>query len=313
MNILFHAYPHNARAWIQCLQQQLPQAHIRLWRPGDHGAADYLITRHPPADLLIDRPDLQAIFNLGAGADSLLQALRDPIATLPQSIPLVRLEDAGMASQMVDYVVHAVLHQYRQFEDYANYRRLRQWHVLSAPRKKNFQVGILGLGILGSAVAVALDSLGFEVRGWSRRAKPEARIPYEYGTQGLPQFLKGLNCLINLLPLTPETENILNRALFQQLAPGAYLINVARGAHLVEADLLEAIQTGTLSGARLDVMRLEPLPADHPFWQEPRISITPHISAVNLLEPSMKQIAQKIRALCRGESISGVIDRHSSY
>ncbi len=313
MNILFYAYPHDAQPWMQCLQQHLPEAHIRLWTPGDDHAADYLITRHPPAHLLIDRPDLKAVFNLGAGVDSLLQALQDPIATLPDRIPLVRLEDAGMASQMVDYVLHAVLHHYCRFEEYGNYRRQGQWHVLSAPSKNHFHIGILGLGVLGSAVACALASLGFDVRGWSRREKPEAKVPCKHGAQGLPQFLQGLNCLINLLPLTPETENILNRRLFQPLAPGAYLINVARGAHLLEADLLEAIHTGTLSGARLDVMRFEPLPVDHPFWQEPRISITPHISAVNLLEPSMQQIAEKIHTLRRGEGISGVIDRQHHY
>ena len=313
MEILFYAYPHNAAQWIQSLKNHLPGANVRFWEPGDDGPAEYLITRNPPPELLVDRPGLRSVFNLGAGVDGLLQALQDPTATLPDHVPLIRLDDAGMASQMVDYVLHAVLHRFRHFEAYDQYRRQGQWHPLKGPNKAHFQIGILGLGLLGSEVAKALVALGFQVRGWSRQPKHDSVVPCESGAPGRTPFLAGLDCLINLLPLTPETEKILNRSLFRQLAPGAYLINVARGGHLVEDDLLGALQDGELSGARLDVTRVEPLPADHPFWREPRISITPHISAVNLIEPSMQQIAHKILALGRGEAVAGVVDRQRGY
>lgn len=313
MDILFYAYSHNAAQWIQSLKSHLPGANVRFWEPGDDGPAEYLITRNPPPRLLVDRPGLRAVFNLGAGVDGLLQALQDPTATMPSHVPLIRLDDAGMASQMVDYVLHAVLHQFRHFETYEQYRRQGQWHPLKGRDKANFQIGILGLGLLGSEVAKALIALGFQVRGWSRHPKHASVAPCESGAQGMKPFLAGLDCLINLLPLTPETENILNRSLFRQLARGAYLINVARGGHLVEDDLLGALQDGELGGARLDVTRIEPLPAEHPFWREPRISITPHISAVNLIEPSMQQIAHKILGLDRGEAVAGVVDRQRGY
>ncbi len=313
MKILFYAYPDHAEAWMRSLESHLPGAQVRFWQKGDDAPADHLVTRNPPPQLLIDRPGLRAVFNLGAGVDALMQALTHPEATLPARVPVIRLDDAGMAGQMVDYVVHAVLHHHRHFEDYAISRRQGLWLPLPPPDKATFQVGVLGLGLLGSEVAKALSALGFQVRGWSRQPKADSVVPCHAGAGGMGEFLRGLNCLINLLPLTPETENILQRDLFEQLARGAYLINVARGGHLVEADLLSAIQSGQLSGARLDVTRTEPLPAEHPFWSEPRISITPHISAVNLIEPSMRQIATKIRALAAGKAVAGVVDRQRGY
>ncbi|MES2888292.1 MAG: glyoxylate/hydroxypyruvate reductase A [Pseudomonadota bacterium] len=313
MKILFYAYPDNAEVWMRSLESHLSGAQIRFWQPGDEAAADHLVVRNPPSELLTDRPGLRAVFNLGAGVDGLMQALQHPAATLPAHVPLIRLDDAGMASQMVDYVVHAVLHHHRHFEAYAASRAQGAWQVLPAPDKAAFEVGVLGLGLLGTEVAKALSALGFKVRGWSRKAKADSVVPCQAGASGMAPFLQGLNCLINLLPLTVDTENVLNKVLFAQLARGAYLINVARGGHLVEADLLEAVGTGQLSGARLDVFRTEPLPAEHSFWNEPRISMTPHISAVNLVEPSMRQIAGKIRALAQGQAVAGVVDRQRGY
>lgn len=313
MKVLFYAYPDNADAWMASLASYLPEAQIRFWQPGDNSPAEHLITRHPPPELLINRTGLQAVFHLGAGVDSLMQTLSHPGVHLPDTVRLIRLDDAGMATQMVDYVVHAVLHHHRRFEDYATARRQGQWRVLPPPDKDAFQIGVLGLGLLGSHVARALSALGYSVRGWSRHAKDDSVVPCHAGSAGMPSFLSGLNCLINLLPLTQETENILNTTLFAQLARGAYLINVARGGHLVEPDLLSAVQSGQLSGARLDVTRDEPLPSEHPFWAEPRISITPHISAITLIEPSMRQIAGKIRALAQGQAVIGTIDRQRGY
>lgn len=313
MKILFYAYPDQAVTWIRSLEFHLPEAQVRFWERGDDASAEYLVTRDPPPQLLTDRPGLRAVFNLGAGVDALMQALRHPEATLSASVPLIRLDDAGMAPQMVDYVVHAVLHHFRHFEDYAASRRQGLWRPLPPPDKASYPIGILGLGLLGSEVAKALSGLGFAVRGWCRQPKANSVVPCHAGDGAMGDFLGGLRCLINLLPLTPETENILQRRLFDQLAPGAYLINVARGGHLHEADLLEAIRRGQLSGARLDVTRTEPLPQDHPFWCEPRISITPHISATNLIDPSMRQIADKIRALMAGQAVAGTVERQRGY
>lgn len=313
MKILFYAYAQQAGQWIGCLQEQLPKAEVRYWQVGDDGPADYLIVRNPPPALLCEREGLKAVFNLGAGVDALMHALADPSVSLPASVDIIRLDDAGMGPQMVEYVVHAVLHYFRRFDEYEQLSREGRWQQLPPLEKSEFPIGIMGLGVLGGRIADALAACGFVLRGWSRSPRDHASVRCHAGSAALPEFLGGLKCLVNLLPLTPETENILDRKLFERLVRGAYLVNVARGAHLVEEDLLAAVRSGQIAGARLDVMRTEPLPADHVFWKEPRISITPHISALTRLEDSIRQIADKIRTLEGGCQVGGVVIRERGY
>jgi glyoxylate/hydroxypyruvate reductase A len=313
MKILFYGHSGQAEQWISRVQEQFPAAEIRTWQPGDDGSADYLIARNPPPALLGDREGLKAVFNLGAGVDALMRSLADPSVSLPASVAIIRLDDAGMGSQMVEYVVHAVLHYFRRFDEYEQLLREGQWQQVPPREKRDFPVGIMGLGVLGGQIADALAAYGFVLRGWSRSPREHASMRCHAGSAALPEFLGGLKCLVNLLPLTPETENILDRALFARLEHGAYLVNVARGAHLVEEDLLAAVRCGQIAGARLDVARTEPLPADHAFWKEPRISITPHISALTRLEDSVVQIAEKIRALESGGQVNGVVIRERGY
>jgi glyoxylate/hydroxypyruvate reductase A len=171
----------------------------------------------------------------------------------------------------------------------------------------------MGLGVLGERVAKALQVFEFPVNGYSRSAKNLPGIRSFSGAQGWPEFLAATRVLVNLMPLTPETENILNKDTLSQLQPGGYLINVARGKHLVEEDLITLIDSGHLAGATLDVFRTEPLPADHPFWRHPQITVTPHTSARTLREESIAQIVGKIQALQRGEAINGVVDPQRGY
>jgi glyoxylate/hydroxypyruvate reductase A len=171
----------------------------------------------------------------------------------------------------------------------------------------------MGLGVLGERVAKALQMFEFPVNGYSRSPKDLAGIRCFSGLQALPDFLAATRVLVNLMPLTPETENILNHATLSQLQKGGYLINVARGKHLVEEDLIALIDNGHLAGATLDVFRTEPLPAGHPFWQHPKITVTPHTSARTLREESIAQIVGKMQALQRGESINGVVDHQRGY
>ncbi|XVJ68274.1 MAG: glyoxylate/hydroxypyruvate reductase A [Rhizobacter sp.] len=313
MNIIFHAYLENSQEWVDSIKKHIPGCQVRLWTEGDNRPADYLLVRNPPIKILSHREGLRAVFNVGAGADGLLEALRSPEANIPGNLPLIRLEDAGMASQMVDYVVHAVLHYFRRFDVYHAQQQASRWFQLPPPDKETFEVGILGLGVLGSEVAGTLQSLGFPVRAWRRSKKSETPFVTYEGMQELPYFLQGVKCLINLLPLTEETRGILNKKNFAKLAPKAYLINVARGGHLVEADLLDALQDGQLAAARLDVAEVEPLPSSHPFWRHPNISVTPHISAVNLVDPCVRQIAEKINSLERGQPIAGLLSRDQGY
>jgi glyoxylate/hydroxypyruvate reductase len=263
--------------------------------------------------MLAARGDLRAVFNLGAGVDAILALEREAPGTLPPGVPLVRLEDTGMAPQMAEYVVHAVLRYLRRFDEYAQLQAEHRWQVLEPHPRESFTVGVLGLGVLGAHVAQAVASFGLPVRGYSRSAREIAGIETYAGPAQFDAFLDGVKVLVNLLPHTPDTHDVLNAKAFARLAEGAYLINVARGAHLVERDLLDALRSGKIAAATLDVFREEPLPSNHAFWREPRITITPHSSALTLRAESVAQIAQKITALTRGEAITGIVDIARGY
>lgn len=313
MDIMFYKDGDDAAPWLAEISQCLPRARVREWLPGDQGRADYALVWKPPADMLRQREGLRAVFNLGAGVDGLLAMLRAEPALLPSQVPLIRIEDAGMAVQMVQYVSHAVLRHYRRMDDYARLKLRGAWAPLPPREPSTYVVGVMGLGALGVQVATSLAALGFPVRGWSRSARQVPGMRCFAEPEGLRAFAGGLQALVNLLPLTAATENILNQHLFAQLAPGATLINVARGAHLVEHDLIAALDSGQLESATLDVFREEPLPPEHPFWRDQRIEITPHIAAETTLFASIRQIAAKIRALENGEAVAGVVDLRRGY
>ncbi|MBN3791887.1 glyoxylate/hydroxypyruvate reductase A [Burkholderia sp. Ac-20353] len=313
MRILFHSSYQDAGAWRAELAQALPEADLRAWQPGDTAAADYALVWRAPRELFAPRDGLRAIFNLGAGVDALLELEREHPGTLPRGIPLVRLEDSGMAQQMVEYVTHAVLRYLRRFDEYDALQRARRWQALEPHPRATFTVAVLGLGVLGAQVARALAGLGLPVRGYSRSPKQLDGIATYAGEAEFDACIDGAKVLVNLLPSTPDTDGILDARTFARLAPGAYVINVARGAHLVETDLLDALASGSIAAATLDVFQHEPLPEDHPFWHAPRVTITPHSSAETLRMDAIEQIAGKIRAFERGEPVSGVVDYARGY
>lgn len=302
-----------AQDWRDQLSRRLPGSTIRVWQPGDDGPTDYLLVWKPPAQVLMQRPGLKAIVNLAAGVDTLLDVLRANPGLVPPQVPILRMEDAGMAAQMVDFARYQVLRFFRRMHDYDGQGRAQQWAKLAPETKETFAVGVMGLGVLGAEVAAGVAALGFPVRGWSRSAKTLEGIDCHAGEAALPGFLRGLRVLINMLPLTPQTENVLDRALFDQLDAPAYVVNIGRGQHLVEADLLDAIARGQIGGAALDVFRVEPLPSGHPFWQEPRIAVTPHIAAVTLNDAGVQQVVRKLQALQSGAPVSGVVDLQRGY
>jgi glyoxylate/hydroxypyruvate reductase A len=290
----------------------LPEADITQWREGASDKlppCDYAVVWAPPAAMLRELAEVKAIFHTGAGVDALLK-FGD---ALPAHVPIVRLGDAGMGVQMAEYVLHAVLRYFRRFDDYEAQARKGEWTPLPQHRKENFSIGVLGMGVLGSRVLDALAPFGFPLRGWSRSAKDRPGVQCFSGTTELETFLRGSRVLVNMLPLTPETSNLLDRSRLSALPHQAYVINVARGAHIAEPDLLTLIKSGHIAGATLDVFRNEPLPVQHPFWQEPRITITPHISATTLRQESVAQIAGKIRDLQAGRMIADVVDRSRGY
>ncbi len=292
--------------WVQGLQQAFPGASVSAWAAGA-APADHAIVWAPPQQFIDEQPGLQTLFNIGAGVDALLQL------KLPSSLKVVRLDDAGMSVQMAEYVCHAVIRHFREFDGYDADTASGKWSYRKPRSRADFAVGVMGLGVLGERVAKALQVFEFPVNGYSRSAKDLPGIRCFSGAQGLSDFLAATRVLVNLMPLTPETENILNQDTLAQLQPGGYLVNVARGKHLVEEDLIALVDSGHMAGATLDVFRTEPLPADHAFWKHPKITVTPHTSARTLREESIAQIVGKIQALQRGESINGVVDHQRGY
>ncbi|MBS0607778.1 MAG: glyoxylate/hydroxypyruvate reductase A [Proteobacteria bacterium] len=306
MKITYCCADTKAEPWLQGLAAALPRADITLWQPGAP-RADYAVVWAPPQQFIDEQPGLKALFNIGAGVDALL-GLR-----LPPRLPVVRLDDAGMAVQMAEYVCHAVIRHFRDLGGYEADMRAGHWAYRRPPRRQDFPVGIMGLGVLGQRVARALAQFEFPVLGWSRGPRQVEGVRCFSGPEGFNDFLAATRVLVNLLPLTPETRDIMNQGTLSLLKPGAYVINVARGAHLVDEDLLALIDSGHVAGATLDVFRTEPLPADHPFWQQPRITLTPHTSARTLRDESIAQIVRKITALERGEPIAGIVDHARGY
>jgi len=306
MRIAFCCTDTKAEPWLQGLGQALPGASIEVWQPGA-APADYAVVWAPPQQFLDEQPGLRALFNIGAGVDALLK-LR-----LPTGAQVVRLDDAGMSVQMAEYVSHAVIRHFREFDAYEADMREGRWSFRKPRSRADFPVGVMGLGVLGARVAQALSVFEFPVHGWSRTPKVLEGVRTHHGDVGLQTFLSSCRVLVNLLPLTPDTRDILNRETLGRLLPGGYLVNVARGAHLVEEDLLALLDRGHLAGATLDVFRTEPLPPEHPFWRSPKLTLTPHTSARTLRDESIAQIAGKIRALEAGQPIAGLVDRVRGY
>ena len=306
MKITFCCTDTKAEPWLEGLRAALPQAEVSLWQPGA-ALADHAVVWAPPQQFFDEQTQLQGVFNIGAGVDALLKLRLPPQATV------VRLDDAGMSVQMAEYVCHAVIRHTREFDAYETDTRAGKWSFRKPLDRADFPVGVMGLGVLGERVARALLHFEFPVRGWSRSQKNLDGVPCYAGVGQLPEFLASCRVLVCLLPLTPETRDILRRDTLALLQPGGYLINVARGAHLVEEDLLALLHEGHLTGATLDVFRTEPLPAGHPFWQHPQITITPHNSARTMRDISIAQIVGKIAALAQGHRVAGTVDTARGY
>lgn len=306
MRILFSASNTKPAPWIDALREALPGAEVVEWQPGAP-AADHAVVWAPPQQLFDEQPGLKAVFSLGAGVDALLQL------SLPKGARVVRLDDAGMSVQMAEFVCHAVIRHFRELDVYDQEAAQARWGFRKPRLRNEFPVGIMGLGVLGARVAQAVGQFEFPVVGWSRTPKEVPGVRCFAGEAQFDSFLAATRILVCLLPLTAETDGIMNAKTLARLQPGGYVINVARGAHLVEEDLVPLVDSGHLAGATLDVFRTEPLPPEHPFWRHPKITVTPHTAARTLREETIAQIAAKIRAMARGEPIAGVVDRIRGY
>jgi glyoxylate/hydroxypyruvate reductase A len=295
--------------YVQELKSLAPSEDIRAW-PDIGETADIefaLAWNHPPGEFQ-KFSNLKCIASIGAGVDHIL---RDP--DLPDGIPVTRVIDPTMSQFMSEYVLLSILNHCRQFELYKKDQIEKRWQPQIPLFARDIRIGIMGLGQLGADAATKLFQLGFRVIGWRRTHTTIEGVRIFAGKDQLTPFLSQSNILVCLLPLTPATKGILNHELFKRLPPGAYVINVARGAHLIENDLLAALNTGHLSGACLDVFEVEPLPQNHPFWHHPKITLTPHISSITDPKAVMPQIIENYQRMKDGRALRHVVDRKRGY
>ncbi|MGB0866376.1 MAG: 2-hydroxyacid dehydrogenase [Granulosicoccaceae bacterium] len=294
-------------AWQEAFAAVAPSLPLEF---GDHWTSEdvkYALVWQPPLGMLASLPNLRAIFSMGAGIDHIT---RDP--ELPQ-LPLVRQRDAGMGEQMAEYALYAALHYQRDFDRMRLQQSQKRWDASVSGVKPKLKVGVLGMGTLGSKVALALLNNGFGVSGWSRSIKQIEGVASYSGESGLADFLAGTELLICLLPDTPKTRGIVDKVLLQQLPKGAAVVNLARGALVVDQDLLAALDTGQIRGAMLDVFHREPLPQEHPYWQHPKVVITPHIAAETVFHASAQQVAADIQRLEQGLAPVESVDLQRGY
>ena len=283
---------------------------LHVWDGRPIGAR-YAIGWVPPAELFAVETQLRAVFNLGAGVDALLSR-----GLVPAHVPIIRLVDAGMATRIAEYSCFAIARITRGLDRFAPPPTgLRDWNAFR-PREEVIRVGVLGLGAMGSAVLEAAARFGYPVAGWSRTPRRMPGVETFAGAGQLDAFLGVSNILVNALPLTTQTQDLLDRRAFAQMPRGAHVINVGRGGTILDEDLIAALDDGQLASATLDVFRVEPLPADHPFWAHPRITVTPHLAAPTPYGPAARQIAAGLKQLESGvpaRELAGYVDRSEGY
>ncbi|MBN3581863.1 glyoxylate/hydroxypyruvate reductase A [Algoriphagus aestuarii] len=296
----------NADPWIKVLTSQDPDLKIQVYPDiKSPQEVEVVMLWNHPKGILNSFPNLKLISSMGAGVDHILND-----DSVPEEIPIVRIVDEKLTFSMTNYVIMGVLNFHRQITRYQKDQSNHIWDM-SNPEIP-VKVGVMGVGALGGDVLEKLSFMGFEVAGFGFSEKRD--FPYSYYSKDeIQQFLSSVNVIVCLLPLTPDTENILNLELFSQCNPGSYLINVARGKHLVEEDLMVALEKGYLSGALLDVYRKEPLPADHPFWEEEKIMMTPHIASVTNPQAAAPQVIENIRRVKANQPLNNLVIRQRGY
>ena len=305
---LYRGKPDVAERWRKLFATHAPEVDYRAWpEAGALSEIRYIGLWDWEPGFEQYFPNLEVVFSLGAGIDQFIKA------GLPEHLQIVRIIDTDLTAQMVEYVSCAVMAHHRELISYQalRARRIREPRPVRLASER--RVGVMGLGVLGSAAIERLKALGFQCSGWSRTPKEIEGVTCYSGPDGISPFLAKTEILVCLVPLTPETEGILNAGVFEKLPTGAGLVNVGRGGHLIEQDLLAALDSGHLSGAILDVFETEPLPPEHPFWTHPKILMTPHVASTTRPESVALGVIENLRRLARGEVPRGLVDRRANY
>ena len=308
MTLLYKADPERGKQWAQWFAQKAPEVPFRLWPDiGDPADVRYLAAWQPPEDPARTLPNLEVIFSVGAGIDQF------DLSRVPPHIAVVRMIEPGIVEGMVEYVTQAVLTIHRDLFDYVLQQRQRVWREMPVRAASTRRVGVLGLGMLGTAVLERLRLFGFPCAGWSRSEHRIEGVECFAGVEALDAFLARTDVLVCLLPLTDATRGMLDKRVFGRLPKGASFINVGRGPQVNQQDLLDALDSGQLQNAILDVTDPEPLPEAHPFWMHPRVRITPHIASATRPETAVDVVVENIRRWRDGVAMVGQVDRTRGY
>ena len=309
MALLFLSEADPVEPWRDALLAEMPDLDFRIWpdQVGDPNDIDVALVWRPPPGELSRYPNLKAILSLGAGIDALIED-----DTLPD-LPLARMVDPSLTRTMADYILLAVLRHHRQFDLFEREQRAGRWTFVFPKAARERTVGIMGLGVLGETAAVQLRNHDFKVQGWSRSPKTIEGVTSFHGQNQLQRFLESTEILVCLLPLTPDTRGVLNASLFAALPKDACLINAARGGHLVDSDLIQALDQGHLAAATLDVFETEPLPATSPLWRHEKILITPHVASYCVPETAASGVIDNIKRARSGQPLHHQVDRRQGY
>lgn len=308
MTFIYMADPARGEQWARYFAKQAPDIKFRIWPDvGDLKEVRYLAVWKPPANITTLFPNLEVVFSVAAGIDHI------DLSALPDSVPLVRMIEPGIAAGMIEYVVHSVISIHRNFLEYEASQSQALWQPLPVRAAADIRVGILGLGNLAKAVLSRLMLFGYPCAAWSRSAHDVPGVECFASSEGLAAFLERTDILICLLPLTDQTRGILDEALLSRLPRGASLVQMGRGGHLDQDALIRLLDSNQLHSAYLDVTDPEPLPADHPLWRHPRIRVTPHVASKTRPESAVNAVLENLRRHRTGEPMTGLVDRQRGY
>ncbi len=299
----------NLEPWVRALKNVDNSVEIAtIDNVKEKSPVEFVLAWTYPHGMFEEYPDLKTISSMGAGVDHLLS---DP--RLPPHVKVVRIVDPMLSRDMYEFTLAVIMNRMRLLTHFSKNQQRGIWKRKRYLRMSDVSVGVMGTGVIGNFIATQLHNAGFTVSGWARSSGDP--VPYKkfHGAWQFDQFLEGTNILINILPLTPATENILNKENMGKLPPGSWLINIGRGRHLVEQDLLDLLDSGHLDGANLDVFRKEPLPEGHPFWNHPKIHITPHIASLPYPASVAQQIIENYHRTLNDRPLLNQVDRKRGY
>jgi glyoxylate/hydroxypyruvate reductase len=307
--VLFYSDIDPVEQWQSALSELAPGLDIRVYPDiGDPSDIDYALVWKPPAGLLASLPNLKLIHSIGAGVDWLFED-----ATLPTNVPIVRMVDTCMKNMMAEYAIYAVLHFHRDMPRYQAQQAVGYWSRHWPAMTTDSPVAILGLGEIGAGIARKFAALDFPTLGWSRSEKDIPGVTCHHGPSGLDDILAASCYVVCALPLTDETSNIIDASFLGRMRQGSYLINIGRGAHVVDDDLLAALDSGHLAGAFIDVFHNEPLPVEHPFWRHPKVIITPHVAAETDPAAGAREVIRNFERFESGDELPTLVALTKGY